>query len=322
MVTVDGIDVLEQYRALLASLEVPSRDEVVPSSKRFPDGASWRVEIPSTEGVEALEAVFSAADHYGVPVHRVSQGSGAMLLTDDEIRTMVAMCHARNVELSLFVGPRPAWDAAAQRSFGGNRVEGADQLVYSMDDLARAAGLGVRGALVADEGVVAVAGEMKRTGLLPSDFVLKGSVQLMASNPMSVRMLQKAGLNTVNVPPGMSLSRLCSIRGAIDIPIDFYVESPDDLGGFVRNYEIRDLAKALSPIYLKFGLRNHQGVYPSGGHLQRLNTTLARERVRRARMGLDLLERLGGGGPMTPLDAPSSITRLGVPVPDGATERS
>ncbi len=316
--TEQGGDVLARYRALLASMGAPARDAVAESSKRFPDGAGWRVEIPSTEGPSTLEAVFGAADDYGVPVHRVSQGSGTMLLTDDDISTMVAMCHARNVELSLFVGPRPAWDASAQRSFGGNRVEGVDQLAYSMDDLARAAELGVRGALLCDEGVVAVAGRMKAEGLLPPEFVLKGSVQLMASNPVSVQLLEKAGLDTINVPPGMSLSRLCSLRAAIDIPIDFYVEAPDTLGGFVRNYEIRDLAVSLAPVYLKFGLRNHPDVYPSGGHLQALNTSLARERVRRARLGLDLLERLGGGGEMTALDAKPQETRLGVPVPPGA----
>lgn len=308
-------DPLDRYRTLLASMGLPGRDAVRPSPLRFPDGAVCRVEIPSTEGVEGVEAVFAAADDHGVPVHRVSQGSGAMLLTDDEITAMVALCSTRNVELSLFVGPRPAWDAAAQRPFGGNRSEGADQLLYAMDDLVRAAELGVRGALVADEGVAAVAGAMKREGLLPGTFVLKGSVQLMASNPASVRLLADAGLGTVNVPPGMSLARLCSIRGAVDIPLDFYVESPDTLGGFVRHYEIRDLALALAPVYLKFGLRNHPDVYPSGGHLRGLDVALARERVRRARIGLDLLERLGGGCPMTPLDAPAHVTGLGVPVP-------
>src|SRR3954470_16506864 len=310
----DG-DPLQRHRSLLSSLGFPERDEVTASPARFPDGASYRVEVPSVEGPETLAAVFDAADQYGVPVHRVSQGSGAMLLTEDEIRTMVQMCADRNVELSLFVGPRPAWDASAQRQFGGNRVEGSDQLAYAMDDLVRAADLGVRGALLTDEGMIAVAGQMKRTGALPAEFVIKGSVQLMASNPASVKLLADAGLDTINVPPGMTIARLCSIRGAVSIPIDFYVESPDTMGGFIRNYEIWQLTLSLAPIYLKFGLRNHPDVYPSGGHLQSLNTALARERVRRARLGLDLLERLGGGFAMTPLDADPAETLLGVPVP-------
>lgn len=317
--TTGGASALQPYRDVLASLGLPGTDSVTASSKRFPDGASYRIEIPSTEGIETLQAVFDAADEYGVPLHRVSQGSGAMLLTDDEITEMVWLCAARNVELSLFVGPRPAWDASAQRSYGGNRVEGADQVVFAMDDLARAADLGVRGALLADEGVLVAANAMRAARLLPETFVLKGSVQFMASNPASVRLLEENGLDTINVSPGMSLPRLSALRGAIDIPIDFYIESPDNLGGFVRNYEIRELTAALAPIYLKFGLRNHPDVYPSGGHLQPLNAALGRERVRRARIGLDLLERLGNDFEMTPLDAPASLTRLGVPVPRSAS---
>ncbi|MGO4690114.1 hypothetical protein [Glaciibacter sp. 2TAF33] len=306
---------LQPYRQLLLDSGSPSADEVTTSAKRFPDGAHYRVEIPSTEGVEGLAAVFQAADDYGVPLHRVSQGSGSMLLVDDEIREMAAMCHSRNVELSLFVGPRAGWDISGQRTFGGNRLEGADQLVYSMDDLARAAELGVRGALVSDEGVLVAAALMRVQGLLPNDFVLKGSVQLMASNPLSVRMLEEAGLDTINMAPGMSLARLSAVRGAVDLPIDFYVEAPDNLGGFVRHYEIHSIIEALAPVYVKFGLRNHPDVYPSGGHLQPLTSALSRERVRRARIGLDLLDRLGNDFTMTQTDAPAEVTRLGVPQP-------
>jgi hypothetical protein len=304
---------LERYRALLREAGSPGADVVVTSAKTFRDGAHYRIEIPSTEGVEGVRTVFDAADEYGVPVHRVSQGSGAMLLLDDEIREMVALCSERNVELSLFVGPRPAWDISGQRAFGGSRLEGADQVVYSMDDLARAAELGVRGALVADEGVLVAAAMMRQRGILPENFVLKGSVQLMASNPLAVRMLEQAGLDTINLAPGMTLPRLSSIRGAVDIPIDFYVESPDNTGGFVRHYEIHDIIRALSPVYVKFGLRNHPDVYPSGSHLQPLTTALSRERVRRARIGLDLLERVGNDFVMSSLTAPAHETGLGIP---------
>ena len=52
------------------------------SEKRFPDGGAWRVEIPSVEGPHALEAVLEEAATLNVPIHRVSQGSGVMMLTD------------------------------------------------------------------------------------------------------------------------------------------------------------------------------------------------------------------------------------------------
>jgi len=49
----------------------------------FPDGASFRIEIPSVEGPKVLEAVLRAAKAEGVTVNRVSQGSGAVLPAGD-----------------------------------------------------------------------------------------------------------------------------------------------------------------------------------------------------------------------------------------------
>ncbi|MBI3666707.1 MAG: hypothetical protein HY236_10885, partial [Acidobacteria bacterium] len=52
------------------------------STKRFPDGGQYRIEIPSTEGPRVLAAVLDEAAKRRTPLHRVSQGSGIMLLTD------------------------------------------------------------------------------------------------------------------------------------------------------------------------------------------------------------------------------------------------
>jgi hypothetical protein len=51
--------------------------------------------------------------------------------------------------------------------------------------------------------------------------------------------------------------------------------------------------RVASPIYLKFGLRNAPDVYPAGTHLEGTTVALTRERVRRARLGMELLERTG-----------------------------
>ena len=59
------------------------------STQTFADGGRYRIEIPSTEGPACLGAVLKEAWARQVPVHRVSQGSGIMLLTDDEIKQMV-----------------------------------------------------------------------------------------------------------------------------------------------------------------------------------------------------------------------------------------
>src|SRR5207247_5581864 len=59
--------------------------EPVPAQSpgRFPDGAHFRVEIPSVEGPAVLAAVLEEADARGVTVNRVSQGSGEMRLGVD-----------------------------------------------------------------------------------------------------------------------------------------------------------------------------------------------------------------------------------------------
>jgi hypothetical protein len=69
------------------------------------------------------------------------------------------------------------------------------------------------------------------------------------------------------------------------------VEAPDAIGGFVRHYEIPELVRIAAPVYLKFGLRNAPDVYPAGAHLDTVTVGLSRERVSRARLGLDLLKR-------------------------------
>jgi len=288
---------MEKSRQFVEGLGYPSGDlyNLPTSTKRFPDGAQYRIEIPSVEGIEALRAVFDEADKLGIEIHRVSQGSGIMLLSDDEIRQMGDLCSQRQVELSLFVGPRGTWDISAQQFQGaggaaGLRHEGMDQLIYAIEDMKRVARLGIRGALVGDEGLLKLSKELKLAGELPKDFVVKCSVQMMASNPVSIKILEELGADTYNVPTALTLPKLASIRSVIDIPIDIYIEVPDTLGGFLRYYEIPEIIRVLSPVYIKFGLRNHPDVYPSGKHLEKLNLDLARERVNRANIGIRMIK--------------------------------
>ena len=78
------------------------------SDARFADGLRYRIEIPSVEGPAVLRAVLEEADARGVPVRRVSQGSGVMMLTDAEIAEMAELGAEHGVEVSLFLGPRGA----------------------------------------------------------------------------------------------------------------------------------------------------------------------------------------------------------------------
>ena len=256
------------------------------SAKCFPDGAQYRVEIPSVEGPACLRAVLEEAERLEVTVHRVSQGSGVFMLTDDELDEMAGRAAAARVEVSLFARPNAGWDASAMVAAPAGGVmapvaRGQDQVVACLDDAVRAAEHGFRSVLVADVGVLAALDGLRRAGVLPEDMQAKVSVMLPVANPAAAQVLERLGANTLNLPTDLTLPQLAAIRAAVD------------LGGFVRFHEIPEIIRVTSPVYLKFGLRNAPDIYPSGGHLEEVAVGLSRERVRRARLGLELLARSG-----------------------------
>lgn len=286
-------------------LAAPSGNPADSSSHTFPDGGTWRTEIPSVEGPEALAVVLKESSRLDVPVHRVSQGSGVWMLSDAEITEMVEGCAERDIELCLFTGPRGTWDtgASARSDSGGAglRARGHDALAGCVEDALRAAELGVRCLLVADEGVLWSLHRMRERGLLPADTTLKVSALIGPVNPASVAVYEQLGADSVNVPSDLTPAHFTEIRRVSGVPLDLYIEAPDDLGGYVRMYEAPELIRRAAPLYLKFGLSRAPGIYPYGAHLRDTALDTARERVRRGRLVLDLLARLGAGGGMSPL---------------------
>ena len=173
----------------------------------------------------------------------------------------------------------------------------------------RAISVGCRGILVYDEGLLWVVREMKKEGELPANLICKISVQMGAANPASIRLQEQLGAGTYNVPTDLDLPKLAAIRAAVDIPIDIYVEVPDNFGGYIRHFEIGEIVRLMAPVYCKFGLRNAPDIYPSGTHLESTAIALSRERVRRAEIGLDHLRRYYPGAVTSQRGAPG----LGIP---------
>ena len=167
-------------------------------------------------------------------------------------------------------------------------LRGSDQLRYAVRDVLRLADAGFAGVLVADLGLLAVLGRAKAAGDLPPDFALKTSIFLPVANAAAARVLEDLGATSLNLPVDLPLPQLVSLRAAVDIALDLYVESPDDVGGVVRHYETASFVRHLSPITLKFSVRNAPGIYPSGQHLEAVALATAVERVRRARIALDI----------------------------------
>ena len=307
---------MKSSREFLEHRGLPGRDLMAcPSSiKRFPDGGQYRFEIPSTEGPRVLAAVLTEAGERRVPVHRVSQGSGIMLMTSAEISEMLEIGRKAGIEVNLFIGPRATFDIGAQAFSAAGKtlglsLRGADQLVYAMEDVKRAVRLGLRSVLVSDIGILQIVANMRAAGDLPVELVIKTSVMMAPANPASARVLELLGANTINIPSDLSIPQIAAIRAAIDAPIDFYVEAPDNIGGFIRYYEIPELIRVASPIYLKFGLRNAPDVYPSGTHLENTVIALSRERVRRAEMAMEIIARYCPEAAMSPVKTKS----LGIP---------
>jgi hypothetical protein len=307
---------MKKTQQFLAKLKLPYEDNhaLKPSPLRFKDGGQYRFEIPSVEGPRVFREVLDAATKLNVPIHRVSQGSGVMLLTKAEISEMAHIGHDQRIEVCLFVGPRATFETGAQTASGAGKViglqhRGADQLVYAIEDVKRACDLGIRSILPADLGLIWVINEMKRKGELPRNLIIKSSVTLPAANPATARLFEQAGVSTLNIPTDLAPAQIGAIRQAVNIPIDLYIEVPDNFGGFIRYYEMPQIIQVSAPNYFKFGLRNAPDIYPSGVHIEDLAAKMGRERVHRARIALDLLEQYAPQMKMSPLGSKD----LGIP---------
>lgn len=283
---------------------------------RFADGLRYRVEIPSVEGPVVLRAVLEEAAARDVPVRRVSQGSGVMMLTDQELDEMAGLGAAHGVEVSLFLGPRGAWDTGGQSQLTAavaGVARGAAGVEHCLAEVRRGLRHGIRSYLVADVGVLATLGRMRAAGDLPADLTLKTSVLLACANGETARVLQELGATTINVSTDLSVDELGELRRSCTAPLDVYVEAPDDQGGFVRHYEVPAMIRVAAPLYVKVGLRNAPNIYPAGLHLEQVAVALGRERVRRTQLVLRLLaerapELVEGRGDDAPPD-------LAIPTP-------
>ncbi|WP_066971696.1 peptidase [Methanobrevibacter filiformis] len=231
----------------------------------FKDGGQYRFEVPGIQNPEAFNGVIKALDEYSVNIHRVTQTKGIMTLTDSEIKEMIEIAISNNLELFLSVGPRATYDtsATAQTSEGSRiayRLRGYNNLVYAIEDVKRAINLGIRGILLYDEGLLYVLNKMRIKGLIPSNVHFKVSAHTGHGNPASAKLLEYIGANSINPVRDLQLDMLASIREAISIPLDIHTENPKSSGGFLRHFEVPEIIKVASPVYLKTGgsiAKNH-----------------------------------------------------------------
>ncbi|RZK26724.1 MAG: peptidase [Flavobacterium sp.] len=251
---------MKDSRLFLEKIGMPSGDayDLPDSKKRFADGAQYRFEVPGIQGPASMRALLNELDAYGLTIHRVTQTKGIMLLADKDIEEMVALAKEWQVELILAIGPRATTDTSAsvntpegQRM--GYRLRGQEQIVRAMEDVKRAVRLGCTSFLVYDEGCLWVLNEMRKHGEIPAECKFKISAHCGHGNPCSVKLLESVGADSVNPIRDIQLQMLAGVRQAVDIPVDIHTENPASTGGFIRHYEVPEMIRVASPIYLKTG---------------------------------------------------------------------
>lgn len=251
---------MDKTREFLKKIDVSPGDDYLlkTSDKRFSDGAQYRFEVPGIQGPSSMRILLETLDDYGVYIHRVTQTKGIMFLTNEEITEMLDIAKKWSVELVLSVGPRATTDTSAsvntpegQRM--GYRLRGQEQIVRSIEDVKRASRLGCRSFLVYDEGCLWVLGEMRKSNELPKDCKFKVSAHAGCANACAGKVMEMLGANSINPVRDIQLQMISSFRQTIDIPLDIHTENPKSSGGFVRHYEVPEMIRTGSPIYLKTG---------------------------------------------------------------------
>lgn len=251
---------MDETRAFLERLGLPGGDafDLPTSIIRFSDGAQYRFEVPGIQGPTAMRALLEQLDEYGVAIHRVTQTKGVMCLLDSEIEAMTALAEKHQTQLVLAIGPRATTDtsASAKTEEGkriGYRLRGQDQIVRAIEEVKRASAFGVRGFLVYDEGCLWVLNEARKAGEIPADCHFKMSAHAGISNPCAAKLLESVGLDSINPVRDIQLQMLSAMRQAIGVSIDIHTENPASSGGFIRHYEVPEMIRIASPIYLKTG---------------------------------------------------------------------
>lgn len=252
---------IEEIREFMERMGIPGRDLwALPSStKTFPDGAHWRVEIAGVERASTMEAMIDEAKKRNLVIHRAIATVGGSTYCDfAELKAIAQMGRAEKIEVVMVVGPRKAWDVGSKEmstpegSMQGFRLRGSDNISYWIADMMRNIEAGIRGFLVYDEGVLSIVARMRKEGFIPPETIFKFSVFGGYCSAAGAKLLEAMGVNSINPLSDISLPILASIRKAVNMPLDIYMIIVDSFGGMFRAYEAPEIARVASPCYFKF----------------------------------------------------------------------
>jgi hypothetical protein len=250
----------EETRKYLKKIGMPQGDafDMPSSDQRFPDGGAFRIENPTVNTAATAEALLETAEKNGIVINRITETYGMFRHTAAEIKEYCRVCHDHGVELMMSTGPRATYDTGAtvlstQGARIGYRLRGMEQVLRGVEDIKRGYDLGVRAFLIYDEGMLWLAGQMRKDGALPKDIIFKVSAHLGHCNPCSFKLLESLGADSINPVRDLQIPMIAALRQAITVPLDVHMDNPPGSGGFIRVYEAPEIVRVAAPLHCKTG---------------------------------------------------------------------
>jgi hypothetical protein len=188
----------------------------------------------------------------------VDETYGIMRHTDEELEEYIEISKDFQVELNLSTGPRATYDTGAtvlssQGMRIGYRLRGMEQIIRAVEDIKRAIEFGCRGILIYDEGFLWLMNEMRKDGELPKDMKFKLSAHCGHGNPVSFKVLEELGADSINPVRDLQLPMIAALRAVMHVPLDLHTDNPPASGGFIRTYEAPEMVRIGAPLHLKTG---------------------------------------------------------------------
>jgi hypothetical protein len=293
-------DVLGKIRSFMEKEGIPGRDayELSTSTKVFPDGANFRIEIAGVERASTMEAMIKAAEKRGLIIHRAIATVGGSTYCDfQELKDMAQMAKDAGIEMITTVGHRKGWDAGSKEistsegQMQGFRLRGSDHISYHIADIMRNIEAGHRGFLVYDEGVLFILNKMRDEGVIPAETIFKFSVFGGYCSAAGAKVIESMGANSMNPISDVSLPILGGIRKTVDIPLDVYIIIVDSFGGMFRAYEAPEIARVASPCYFKFEPGTSEGDIYKPWMTEDFHENLIQEKVKISSIVMEIMAK-------------------------------
>jgi len=291
---------LKEIREFIERMGISSRDlwELPSSTKTFPDGGHWRIEISGVEHASTMEAMIDEARKRNVTIHRaIVTVQGSTLSDFSELKDIAQMGKDEKIEVISTVGPRKSWDVGARApgfpegAMIGFRLRGSDNISYWLADMMRNIEAGFKGFLVLDEGILYIVTRMREAGFIPEDIVFKWSAFGGYCSPAGFWIIEEMGANSINPTSDVSLPILAAMRKTVNIPIDIYMFITDAEGGMFRIYDSPEVARVASPCYFKIEPGVSQAKIYKPWVEENWHKKFVREKVKEAAIFQEIMKR-------------------------------